>query len=461
MVASQLLLTIFVVQWLRSQYFNAREDLKDRLSTLYLDTQDQLIDTILFRNYVSPALEEKNDTAIFVREIEQNIRWKGENGRMTVSVNAPPDSLMHISDTFRIRKVNENMLVRSMRLVISHAQDSAKGEKMRVMNFRINPDTAEFMKQFSNRLDSAGMKFVLEWHKGPGGTELLKNALLVEPLPPFTLPAVEIHRYNGYLAGNILTQIIFGIVLVTLTALAFMLAFRSIREHVILDDLRNEFINNMTHELKTPVSTIGIALEALSKYNMKEKPEVMEEYLRLASSETKRLEELISRVLDHSLNEETNSPGKFTETDLNTLVTEVADSLKPGFRNKGSIGLELSPGSIMILCDPLLMRGVIFNLVDNSIKYSGLSPVIKIITREEGKTAIVEVIDNGPGIPAEYREKIFEKFFRLPSHNVHNIKGYGLGLSFALVVMKKHGGTITTKNLAPGCSFTLRFPVRK
>jgi signal transduction histidine kinase len=461
MVASQLLLTIFVLQWLRSQYFDAREDLKDRLSSLYLDTQDQLIDTILFKNYVSPALEEKNDTAIFVREIEQNIRWKGENGRMTVSVNAPPDSLMHISDTFRIRKVNENMLVRSMRLVISHAQDSAKGEKMRVMNFRINPDTAEFIKQFSNRLDSAGMKFVLEWHRGPGGKEPSKNALLVEPLTPFTLPAVEIHRYNGYLAGNIATQIIFGIVLITLTALAFMLAFRSIREHVILDDIRNEFINNMTHELKTPVSTIGIALEALSKYNLKEKPEVMDEYLRLASSETQRLGDLINRVLDQSLPGETEGAGKFIDTDLNTIITEVAATLRSAIENNGSIRLQLHPGEIMIYCDPLLMRSVIFNLIDNSIKYSGPSPAIDIISRKDGNSAIVEVNDNGPGIPAEYREKIFEKFFRLPSHNIHNIKGYGLGLSFALVVMKKHGGTITTRNLNPGCSFTLSIPAKK
>jgi signal transduction histidine kinase len=459
MAASQILLTIFVFQWLRSQYFDARKDLKDKLSSLYLDTQDQLIDTILFRNYVGPALEGNKDTGIITSVVEENIRWKGENGRITVMMNARPDSLRHISDTLRIRKVNENMLMRSMRLVISHAQDSGKGESQRVVNFMINPDTAEFINQFSLGLQRAGMKFSLEWHKGPTGREPSKNALLVEPLPPFKLPAVEIHRYNGYLAGNILPQIIFGIVLVALTAMAFMLAFRSLRDHMVLNDLRNEFINNMTHELKTPVTTIGIALESLSKYNMIEEPGLKEEYLRLASSETKRLEELIVRVLDHSLLEDTDST-KFTETDLNMLIAEVADTFRPRMENKESIGLDLFPDGIMIFCDPLLMRGVIFNLVDNSLKYSKPSPVVKIITRIEGNAAIVEVNDNGPGIPEEYREKIFEKFFRLPSHNIHNIKGYGLGLSFALLVMKKHGGTISSKNLDPGCSFTLRIPFK-
>jgi signal transduction histidine kinase len=460
MVASQVLLTIFVFQWLRSQFFDAREDLRDSLGLLYFDTQDQLIDTLLFRNYVSPALEGNNDTGIIIRREEQNIRWKGENGRITVSVNASQDTLRHISDTLRIRAVNENMLMRSVKLFINHAQDSAKGENMRIVNFRINPDTAEFINQYSQRLEEAGMRFLLKWHENPAGRKQSKNVLLVEPLPPFKLPAVEIQRYKGYLFGAILPQVIFGLVLVTLTALAFMLAFRSIREHVILNDLRDEFINNMTHELKTPVSTIGIALESLSKYNMKENPDIMEEYLGIASSETKRLEELIVRVLDHSLTEETNS-GRFTETDLNTIIIEVTETLRPRIENGGSIIPELFPEGIMIFCDPLLMRGVIFNLVDNSIKYSGPFPIIKIITRKEGNKAIVEVNDNGPGIPEEYSDKVFEKFFRLPSHNIHNIKGYGLGLSFALVVMKKHGGAITTKNLNPGCSFTLSIPVVK
>jgi two-component system phosphate regulon sensor histidine kinase PhoR len=111
------------------------------------------------------------------------------------------------------------------------------------------------------------------------------------------------------------------------------------------------------------------------------------------------------------------------------------------------------------MCDPLLFKGVIMNLIDNSIKYSGGSPAIRLYTERDKHNAKVTVTDEGPGIPAEYHEKIFEKFFRVPSGNVHNVKGYGLGLNFASKVMALHKGSIGIKNKDKGCSFILNLPL--
>ena len=108
--------------------------------------------------------------------------------------------------------------------------------------------------------------------------------------------------------------------------------------------------------------------------------------------------------------------------------------------------------------DRLYITGVLINLIDNAIKYSDQEPVIKVLSTRTANEIRVEINDNGPGIPEEYQKRIFDKFFRVPNENIHNVKGYGLGLSFASLVMNLHKGSIEVRNLNPGCSFLLKFP---
>jgi two-component system phosphate regulon sensor histidine kinase PhoR len=202
-----------------------------------------------------------------------------------------------------------------------------------------------------------------------------------------------------------------------------------------------------------------VALEALGNYNMKKEPRVMEEYLQLASEETKRLGELINRVLDHTLLEQKEHPLDLIEIDLNKLITDVVSIMNRKTGSKGIIEFNREDHNITLVGDLLYIKGVLINLIDNSIKYCDTDPVITVSAERKSKYIVVEIKDNGPGIPEEYQKKIFEKFFRLPSENVHNVKGYGLGLSFASLVMELHKGSIEVKNLNPGCSFKLKFPV--
>ena len=185
----------------------------------------------------------------------------------------------------------------------------------------------------------------------------------------------------------------------------------------------------------------------------------MEEYLRLASEETQRLGELINRVLDHTLLEQKQHPLDLKAIDLNRLIKEVVDTMKIKLGKKGTIEFIAPEDSIIMSGDPLYLKGVFINLIDNSIKYCDKEPVIKIVAVKNEDEIVIEINDNGPGIPAEYREKVFEKFFRLPSEDIHNVKGYGLGLSFASLVMELHKGSIEVRNLSPGSSFILKFPV--
>lgn len=459
MIISQVLLTIFVVQWLRSQYNEEKERLQLDLITLYMDAQDEMVDTLLFRSYVSPVLTQTSDSLLPRGNLRGYMHLDGRRKSISVSMKGSIDSISPYRDTLRIRKADEEMLLRSVKLIISHSRDSMTPDEPVIRNLNISPDTTAFKVHFNERLEGAGLKFNLVWKEDSLPGKHLKRTLLLAPHNPFSLPAVSVSDYNGYLAGKLWPQLLFGIVLICLTALAFILSYRSLRDHVVLNELRNEFIGNMTHELKTPVSTIGLALESLGKFNMKNEPEIMDEYLRLALSETRRLEDLVTRVLDHSMLEENKRSVELVETDINTIISEVTAIMQPRLPEGGRINIAGHKGELPVKCDPLLLKGVIINLVDNSIKYCDKIPEITIVSSIEGDWVKIEVHDNGPGIPTEYQSRIFEKFFRIPSGNVHNVKGYGLGLSYASLVMKLHNGTIQAGSCDSGCTIILKIPV--
>ncbi len=478
MITSQLLLTLFVIQWLRSQYNNEKERMANELNRLYLDTQDEIADTVLFRNYVVPVISHNgtgmtqsmiaindtlcNDSSLLsgAEVKKKNIFWKGTKGTLTVTLDNKEDFAAPYPDTIRIRQTGDDMLLRSVRLIVAHISDSGKTGNSDPIRFNLKLDSSMFIEHFGHKMSGAGLEFNIAWEKDiPGaGSGSRKNAIYINPLNPFSLPGAAVTKYTGYLFNRILPQVVFGVILVFITALAFSLSYRSIRDHMIMNSLRNEFISNITHELRTPVATISVALESLGKYNLRNDTAVTEQYLRLASIETSRLEELINRALDNSLLEDNNSPLNLIITDINPVIREVKDIMTTKLEKGGSIDLVLQSESQVVKCDPLLLKGAIINLVENSIRYCDKVPEVKIFTAKEDGTVVIKVDDNGPGIPPEYHKKIFEKFFRLPSGNIHNAKGYGLGLSFVSQVIRLHNGTVEVRNLSPGCSFILKIP---
>ncbi|MBE0677492.1 MAG: HAMP domain-containing histidine kinase [Bacteroidales bacterium] len=436
---TQLLLTAFVAYWLRSQYQSSRERLVKELSDCYVNTHDELLDTLLFKSYVNPLLK----------------------GKKIITVNLRPDkdSISIINDSIFAIRETEDIILRSVRMIVSHSEDSSGPVKSHVSAVGFNIDSAAFSRHFHRKMNDAGMRFGFNWNtaEGESVSAVTGKVIIMDPLPGSALPVGRVSVYGWYLLLSILPQLLFGLFLILLSSLAFILTYRNLRDHTVLNNLRDEFIGNMTHELKTPVATLSVALEALGRYNLRNEPVVLDEYLRLASQETARLEELINRVLDHSLLESNSQITKMSETDINTLVSEAVDLMKIRL-TEGSVTFFSSDEEIIVMCDRLYLKSVVLNLIDNSLKYCDKTPEINVFTRKEGQHAVIEVSDNGPGIPEEYHDRIFEKFFRLPSGNIHNVKGYGLGLSFASLVMKVHGGTIRIRNHTPGCSFIIKLP---
>ncbi|MFC2132881.1 sensor histidine kinase, partial [Bacteroidota bacterium] len=198
-------------------------------------------------------------------------------------------------------------------------------------------------------------------------------------------------------------------------------------------------------------------------YDLKNNPKLSNEYLTMATREMDRLDELVGSVLNTSILDNSDQLINAETTDLISLIKEVI--LRMQFRitaGNSNISFETTEKTCNININKLYVQGVLINLIDNSLKYGSENINIKIGLAQNSSDIYVTVSDNGPGIPEKYISKVFDKFFRVPSDNKHNVKGYGLGLSFAYMVMKQHNGSIELKNLPEGgCSFKLCFPKSK
>ncbi len=265
----------------------------------------------------------------------------------------------------------------------------------------------------------------------------------------------------SFLVKRIALPVVFSILLLGITIAAFLVLYKNLRKQRKLAELKNEFISNITHELKTPIATVGVAIEALKNFNAIDDPERTREYLDISQNELHRLSLLVDKVLKLSMFESQGIELKYEMLNLRGLVTEVVESLKLQLEKyKATVDVHYD-GETEFRGDRLHLLSVVFNLLDNALKYRSTDKEVKIDVRINGTADAVQLIiqDNGIGISPEYQEKIFEKFFRVPHGDTHNAKGYGLGLSYVAQVIKKHEGTISVESRpGEGTRFTIRLP---
>jgi len=262
-----------------------------------------------------------------------------------------------------------------------------------------------------------------------------------------------------YLLRQITQPILFSFLLLGITVLSFVLLYRSLLKQRRLAELKNEFISNITHELKTPIATVGVAIEALKNFNAMDDPRRTREYLDISQNELQRLGLLVDKVLKLSMFEKKEVELKYETMNLREVVDEVVSSLKLQLEKNQAIVTVNQQGDLNLRADRLHLLSVVFNLVDNSIKYSKERPVIQVDLEGNDKAILLKITDNGIGIAQEYKEKVFEKFFRIPHGDTHNAKGYGLGLSYVAQLVKKHQGTIVVESQpGAGAKFTITLP---
>lgn len=263
-----------------------------------------------------------------------------------------------------------------------------------------------------------------------------------------------------YLVKKLQLPILFSILLVGITIASFIMLYRNLLKQHRLGQMKNDLISNITHELKTPIATVSVAIEALRNFNAMDNPERTKEYLNISQNELQRLELLVDKVLKLSMFENKQIALQKEPVNLQQLVSEVIASLKfQAEKQHATINLVTSGDRFTILADKLHITSVIYNLVDNALKYSKENPVIEISLISHAQHVEMRVSDNGIGIPTEYKNRVFDKFFRVPAGNKHTIKGYGLGLSYVDHIVKSHQGVIEVESeLDKGSIFIVNLP---
>lgn len=225
-----------------------------------------------------------------------------------------------------------------------------------------------------------------------------------------------------------------------------------------LSDIRNDFVNNMTHELKTPIATISLAADALVKPQVRSADDKFNEYIRILKEENHKLNTHVERVLQMALLEKGELKLNKSRIDLRHLSEACIQSHRLQAQSRHAfIELE-APDAIWYNADPLHLSNALGNLIDNALKYGKENPHIRIVLKKEKDKAIWQVHDNGPGIASSELQKIFDKFYRIQKGALHDVKGFGLGLSYVKSIVDAHGGTISVQSEAgKGTCFTIQF----
>jgi len=249
---------------------------------------------------------------------------------------------------------------------------------------------------------------------------------------------VNFPKQTSYLmAGNKLW--VFFSFLLLLTVLFFVYALNIILRQKRLSELQKDFINNMTHEFKTPISTIHIASEALLQDESISGNKTLKNYTQIIKEQNERLNRQVEKVLQIAEIERKEIELKYEEVGIHKQINLIAKSVELKLKNReGNIEIKLNALDDNLFCDKLHLTNILYNIIDNALKYTNTKPILKIETSEMERFLYLKISDNGIGIPQEHLQEVKKKFFRVPTGKVHNVKGFGLGLYYVDQICKAH-----------------------
>ncbi|HLO70614.1 MAG TPA: HAMP domain-containing sensor histidine kinase [Flavipsychrobacter sp.] len=264
---------------------------------------------------------------------------------------------------------------------------------------------------------------------------------------------------NAYILKKMLWLIVLSVIFIPLFVYSYVYVLRTFFRQKKMAEIRNDFINNMTHELKTPISGASVAIELLGNSSIPQ--DKKDEYIQIAQNELKRLNSLVEKVLSMAAFEKNEITMSASQIPLQSFVQDIINNLKPLLeQNNAKVHLEVSPTDLTVKADCFHLANVIINLIDNAVKYNDkTTPLIDIQISRQGDDVMILVTDNGKGIPSEYTDKIFDKFFRVPAGDLHEVKGYGLGLSYVKAIVTLHKGSIMANSQQGiGSTFIISLP---
>ncbi|MDX9772296.1 MAG: HAMP domain-containing sensor histidine kinase [Bacteroidales bacterium] len=299
-----------------------------------------------------------------------------------------------------------------------------------------------------------------DYSESSGANKYLRQLFPNDPVPGNNILTIYFPEEEEYKFSQIafmaIASMLIVLLLIILSTGTFIVIFRQKR----LSEIRSDFINNITHELKTPIATISLAAQMLADDTIPDGSRNTPELTSVISEESNRLRVLVERVLQTAIFETVRLELDKKKSDVHTIIIKAVDAFKLQVNGRGgTISTFLDASDPMVTIDENNFFNVLINLLDNALKYTTRTPEITVTTTGYHKGITITVSDNGMGIPREHLKHIFEKFYRVPAGNTHNIKGFGLGLSYVSKIIEEHHGNIKVESqIGKGTRIIIHLP---
>ena len=279
---------------------------------------------------------------------------------------------------------------------------------------------------------------------------------------PDEVLAVVVPDFRTIVFGEMRIMIAGAIFFTLVIIAAFYVTVRALLRQKKLSEIKNDFINNMTHEFKTPLATISLAVDALRNEKVVQNREKSEYFTGIIKEENRRMNKQVETILQASLLDRQEQQLNRKPLHAHIIIREAMENFHLQLEGKGGRSeLQLNAKNDLLFSDEVHFMNIITNLIDNALKYSKENPFIKIVTHSTNKNLIIRIEDNGIGMNKETQRRIFEKFYRAHTGNLHNVKGFGLGLSYVKTIVEAHQGKIKVDSVVgKGTTFTLELPLK-
>jgi len=431
------------------------------------DTRNALMESVVASSMSIVVMDQPDTVSKALTESVRESMLTGNKANLekqlkTLSNNQPRTNSVHIDtaaeiqrmlDTAKLMLEFSNLAPRIPKENLQqHKKNLITGLKKRGIDIHFELALTENRKIKDCTTDSTSFNKLFKVYPEQEQTTILTKQ-------PSQTIVIGFSNINVYILKKMLWLIVLSVIFIPLFVYSYVYVLRTFFRQKKMAEIRNDFINNMTHELKTPISGASVALELLSNSSIAQ--DKKDEYIQIAQNELKRLNSLVEKVLSMAAFEKNEIMMSASQIPLQSFVQDIINNQKPLLeQNNATVHLEVSPADLTVKADCFHLANVIINLIDNAIKYNDKTiPLIDIQISRQGDDVMILVTDNGKGIPSEYTDKIFDKFFRVPAGDLHEVKGYGLGLSYVKAIVTLHNGSIMANSQqGVGSTFIISLP---